>query len=153
MDLQKLTRKNTAIAFGVNVRTIGRWHDLGMPRNNDGTYNLPFCIQWKIDQIQEDIIPERSETEESQHWLTEYRKERAKLARLEREQLEGELIPAEDVRRDAAFAGRMVKEKVSAWPGRVAPLVAVESDVFKVDQILRRECNQLLEEISEAVKP
>lgn len=151
MDLKKLTRKNTAIAFGVNVRTIGRWHDLGMPRNNDGTYNLQFCIQWKIDQIQEDIIPERSETEESQYWLTEYRKERAKLARLEREQLESELIPAEDVKRDAARAARVVKDKISSWPGRVAALVAVESDVFKVDQILRKECNQLLDEVAKEV--
>jgi len=87
--------------------------------------------------------------------LTEAQKHKetylAALKKLEYEQKCGELIPAEQVKRDAERAARIVKEKVTSWPGRVAALVAVEPDPFKCDQILRQECNQLLDEIAKEV--
>jgi len=76
---------------------------------------------------------------------------RAALRKLEYEERKGLLIPAEQVRKDADFAGRLVKRMVSNWPSRIAALVAAESDHFKCEQILRKECNQLLEEISQEV--
>ena len=71
--------------------------------------------------------------------------------KLEYEKEKKLLINAEDVKKDAERAARIVKERVTAWPGRTAPLVAPVSDVFEVEQILKRESDQLLEEISKAV--
>lgn len=73
----------------------------------------------------------------------------AALKKLEYEQKNGELILAEDVKHDAARAARIVKGAVSSWPGRTAPLLAPVSDVFEVEQILKRECDQLLNEIAD----
>ena len=73
---------------------------------------------------------------------------KAALRKLEYEEKTGRLISAEEVKRDASRVGMIVKERVSAWPGRTAPLVAPISDIFEVEQILKREGDQLLTEIS-----
>ena len=73
------------------------------------------------------------------------------LRKLEYEKESGKLINADDVRKDAEKEARIVKERVIAWPGRTAPLVAPVTDEFEVEQILKRETDQLLEEISKAV--
>jgi hypothetical protein len=75
-------------------------------------------------------------------------KYKAALKKLDYEQKSLQLIDADEVKREADFAGRLVKQKVSSWPGRVSALVAAESDPFKCEQILKKECNELLEEIS-----
>ena len=76
---------------------------------------------------------------------------RAALRKLEYEEKRGQLISADQVRRDADSAARLVKDKVTTWPSRIAPLIAAESDLFKCEQILKQECDQLLEEISQEV--
>ena len=75
-------------------------------------------------------------------------KYKAALKKLDYEQKSLQLTPSDEVKREADFAGRLVKQKVSSWPGRVYALVAAESDPFKCEQILKKECNELLEEIS-----
>ena len=57
------------------------------------------------------------------------------------------LKPADQVKSDAFFCADMVKQQVSAWPGRVFALVAAESDPFRCEQILKRETEALLTEI------
>jgi len=76
---------------------------------------------------------------------------KAGLRKLEYEIKRGKLIEADQVRKDADKAARLVKEKVNAWPGRVSALVAAEDDQFKCEQILKKECNELLDEISEGL--
>lgn len=73
----------------------------------------------------------------------------AALKKLEFEEKSGELISAEDVKRDAERAARIVKDLVTSWPGRTAPIVAPITDVFEVEQALKRECDQLLNEIAD----
>ena len=74
------------------------------------------------------------------------------LRELEYKKEKGLLIDADGVRRDAEKAARIVKERVTAWPGRTAPLLAAITDEFECEQILIKECNQLLEEISQEFK-
>jgi len=72
----------------------------------------------------------------------------AALKKLEYEQKSKLLIPADDVRRDAEKIGGFVKSKLQAIPARIAALVAVEPDSFECEQILKKEINQILEELS-----
>ncbi|MBC8394274.1 MAG: HNH endonuclease [Deltaproteobacteria bacterium] len=73
------------------------------------------------------------------------------LKQLEFDEKKGNLLNADDVKKDAEKAARIVKERVTAWPGRTAPLVAPITDEFEVEQVLKLECDRLLEEISKAV--
>jgi hypothetical protein len=97
VDLEKLLRKHIAWAFIVNVRTITRWVKEGFPRNEDGSYHLQKCIQWVIDRVEEKSGTSNQDSEESLHWLGQYRKEKAIMARLRRETLEGDLMSKTEI--------------------------------------------------------
>jgi len=150
MNLLKLNRKDTATAFAVNVRTVTRWYESGMPRNGDKSFNLPACISWRHDQIKEgmeDILPE-AETEESKKWLAEYRKQRALIAEIERKKLEGTVIETAEVERDAFNIGRAVRDSLLNIPDRISAILAAETDESKVSEFLTKEIRQALEVLS-----
>jgi len=75
-------------------------------------------------------------------------KYRALGAKLEYEQKREELMSKADVVREATVAGILIKEKLSAIPGRLGALAAAESDPFKCEQMLKLEINQVLEDLS-----
>jgi len=76
---------------------------------------------------------------------------RAALSKLEYEEKSGKLIPAEQVRKDADALGRLVKGLFTAMPPRTAPLLAAETDPFKVQQMMIKEVNQILTEIADTL--
>ena len=137
-----------AFVFGVTKARIHQFVKEGMPKSKRNAYPLALCVQWAVRFWKAKASDPDDETRRHKKRLV---KEKADQLERVNKSARGELIPSEQVRRDAKRAGRIVKEKVTSWPGRVAALVAVESDVFKVDQILRQECNQLLDEISREV--
>ena len=47
VDFRSATQRQTALAHGVDERTIRRWSDMGMPRNKDGTYDIPSTVRWR----------------------------------------------------------------------------------------------------------
>ncbi len=73
------------------------------------------------------------------------------LRKIEYDKESGKSLDAEDVKRDAERVARIVKEKVTSWPGRTAPIITPLTDVFEVEQALKKECDQLLNEISKEV--
>jgi len=93
-----------------------------------------------------------AETKESQKWLTEFRKERAKLARIERKKAEGGLIPMEEVRKDVFDMARATRDAVMSIPERIAAILAAEKDQGKVREILNNEIRQALEGVARGEK-
>ena len=73
------------------------------------------------------------------------------LKKLEYEERAGKTVNTDTVRRDAERAARIVKELVTSWPGRTAPIITPLTDVFEVEQALKKECDQLLNEISKEI--
>jgi len=50
VDFSHLDQVDVARAHGVCSRTIRRWCALaGMPRNDDGTFDLPHTIRWRAE--------------------------------------------------------------------------------------------------------
>lgn len=97
-NMTELTRNQLAELFGVNPSTIS-WHkSAGMPVNEDGrTFDAPACVQWLLARVEQAVSKDSGETDESRHWLTQFRKERAKTARIERLKAEEKLIAREDI--------------------------------------------------------
>lgn len=137
-----------AFIFGITKSRIRQYVKEGLPKSARNSYPLAASVQWVIEYWKK-----RALVTDNAIKLHKKRLLKAQADRTERENktASSELLPADIVKRDASKAGQVVKEKVTSWPGRVSPLVAVESDPFKVEQILKKECNQLLDEISKGV--
>lgn len=78
---------------------------------------------------------------------------KAILIKSECEKESGKLILASEVAKDGDRLGRLINERLTAVSPRVAPLVAPLSDPFQCEQVMKKEINQILEEVSkEALK-
>jgi len=121
MDIEKLKRKDLAFIFSVDPRTVTRWYQDGMPRNRDNSYDLRAAIKWREEKLSE--MTSAAETEESVRWLTAFRKERAKHARLERLKAEGNLISKEQVLEQWVWRMSEIANFLSQWPMRLMNLL------------------------------
>lgn len=147
-DLNKISRKDMAHAFGVDVRTITRWGKQGLPKNADATYDLPACIRWRLDRA-EDVLPTPvgTESEESQKALTAWRKERFKIARIERLALEGKYVLESDVDKEAFECARATRDQMMAIPDRLDSVLAAESDPHEINRMLTLEVRKALDRV------
>ena len=136
MDFKKLSQKELGEALGITPRSIQRWE---CPRNNDGTYSLPDVFQWRTGQAKKAGASMKEIDEKSKEALARWRDEKAKLAELERKQLEHQLIDIDQVRRLMFNHGQHTREMLESMPVRAAALVAPEFDQFSCQQILADE--------------
>jgi hypothetical protein len=86
-----------------------------------------------IDGLPEDQIPDLNKSRARRE---HYQAEKAKLEAL---QGRGELVPAEEVKREAFAMGRQIRDAMQGIPDRVASLLAASSDVRDVHQMLTEE--------------
>ena len=138
-----MSQKDVAQGFGVSRVTVFRWHNEGMPRNADGSYNLPDCIDWFSRRAGAEPTPE---SQESQRWLTAFRKERALIVKLERKRLEGTLIPVEEVEWKFTDRAHAFSKALQLLARRVAFRTAGESkkEYQAVFDIIEEETNAIL---------
>ena len=159
MDFRNVKQRDIADIFNITPRTVRRWTDLGLPKNKDGGYDLPACVQWVIDRL-ESQRPSK-EDGEGQRWLSEFRKERTLITRLERERLEGRLISVEEVERKFTNRCYEFRNTLLLLPRRVAHRIAAKSkkQLREVEAILDEEVRTYLMnyarpiELDETVKP
>lgn len=151
-----LNREHLSRIFGVSLRTIATWLVKGMPRQEDG-FNLPDCITWfagqQVGQSKKQSHGQEPEPENS-IWLERYRKERARMARLDRMARQGSLLPKEEM--EKAFTDRAFEfaRGVLHLSRRVAHKVAEKSSkpLRDVERILDLEARRLLEEYSRPIE-
>jgi hypothetical protein len=76
--------------------------------------------------------------------LTEATK--AKLLQIELDEKEGRLVNAEAIQRAVYAAIRGIRDRTFQISARVAPILAAETDAFKVDQLLEAEIRSVFED-------
>jgi hypothetical protein len=86
-DFSQLSGVAIAQLMGVDVRTVTRWCGQGAPRNDDGSFDAPAVVQWRISRA-----AAKGETDQRQRLAA------AQAERVERENLiaAGELIRTQD---------------------------------------------------------
>jgi hypothetical protein len=127
-DFAQVSRQElSAHVFRVTPQTISKWVlKEGMPRNENGTFCVADCVEWFMERVEQSRGSGGDELDEAKQWLTEFRKERALKARMERETLEEQLFPREEV--TAAWCNRYahIKRHLLVWskrlPGRLVGL-------------------------------
>lgn len=123
VDFQRLNQKQLASALGKTDRTIRNiQEERGFPRNKDKTYSLPEVIQWLIDQALLEASPS-----EGDRWLTQFRKERALMVSMEREQLEKKLIPIEEVEQGFSDRAYELARRLLLMSRRIGQRIAGKS--------------------------
>lgn len=142
LSVNALTKKEVALLFGVSVRTITNWQkEEAFPRNVDGSYPGPACIKW-LEARFEDRGGVEIETAEAQKWLTEFRKERALIARIEREKLEETLFSKVEISKAWSERVQLVCSGLELFADRLPPLLDGKRriDMF---EIIRQEVWEL----------
>lgn len=96
-----------------------------------------------ISELPEDQIPELNESRaRREHY-------QAEKARLEALQGRGELVTAEDVKREAFALGRALRDQLMGIPDRVASMVAATNDARQVHHLLTEEIRVALRGLSD----
>ncbi len=78
--------------------------------------------------------------------------EKAIMARYDRLEMEGKLLNAEDVRKDAYRAAINVRRAVLSAPDRVAPVLLEAKNAREIRSILRRELTDALIDVSKVIE-
>ena len=149
----KANRSELAIVFGVSETTITKWTKDGMPREQaKGTagsvYSTGDCIRWFANREKSKLVASVDGS------IFDLNTERARLAHhqanktaLEEKVLNGELIPAEEIKKawgDAVMASR---SKFLALPGKLAKVAINAESVKEVEREADRLVREALEEI------
>ncbi len=75
---------------------------------------------------------------------------KAKMAKLDYEEREKQLVDARKVREDAFQAGRLVRDALLGIPDRMADILAAESDPGQVRAQLYNEIESALQSLTES---
>lgn len=132
---------DVARCFGVDRAMITRWKAAGMPHQN-GVFSLPECIRWRLEREVEAMAP-KSATPEGEKWLTAFRRERARMAKLERLARQGELITKADVMEGWIWRCSDLKRGLYSWQSRLPPILEGK-DAISMRLVLRDAVDELL---------
>ena len=139
-DAAHMTASAVAKIFGIRRQSFAAWK--GCPRNSDGSYNLTDVIQWKIENMAEQLrarVPEPPSTA-----LERYREARARRAELEVGQLQDSLVDKADVE---ARWGRVLSHLVQSFDGMghaIAPRLAMRHEK-EIAATVRAEVHHIIE--------
>jgi hypothetical protein len=78
--------------------------------------------------------------------------EKLLLAQIKRKHQSAELVEAEQIKTRAFEAAKAIKESCIAIADRTAPLVAAEGEAFACKQIILKEVNYILEDLSQKLE-
>ena len=150
MNFEQMRQKEIALGVGVTVKSIQRWTSDGMPRNEDDSYSLPRVGEWLVDRAKDEVS---STDTDSDRWLGQYRKERALIARMEREQLEKKLGPIDVFEREFTERAYELTRRLMLLSRRISHKVAGKSKraLKDVSTVIDDEVHAMLEEYSRPI--
>lgn len=147
-NLDRLSRAELAKLLSLDPSTISRHKTAGMPVNRGGrTYNGPECIRWLLSKVENAASADSGESDESRKWLTAFRRERAKTARIERLEKEKELIPLSEVIPEWVAKAYVYRNSLLAYSHRLPPLLTGKNQL-EAREILHKESCLLLAALS-----
>jgi len=126
MNIKSLSGADLARCFGVDRSMVTRWKKAGMPETK-GVFSLPECIKWRLEREADAMTPKAGVSDEGEKWLTAFRRERARMARLERLARQGELISKPEVIEEWSMRASELKKSLLAAPVRLSPVLEGKS--------------------------
>lgn len=75
---------------------------------------------------------------------------KAQLEKLKYEKEIGKLVEADGMQKALTDFGRLMAQRITGWPARLAPMLAVETDPIKIEAVMKRETGALIDELRTA---
>jgi phage terminase Nu1 subunit (DNA packaging protein) len=138
-----LSASVVADVLGISTRRVNQLAEARiLPRSGTG-FELRGAVRAYLANLREEIRP--ATLADAQARLTGAK---ARIAEIQRDRLEGELVAIGDVAAAVAKEYSTVRQRLLAIPSRVAPVAAVESDPRKIHDAVEREIASALSELS-----
>lgn len=144
-------RAELAEIFGVSVASVDHWLRSGAPCDASGAtakFNTAEMVDWRIAQAVERVTesaPADSDTlDDARRRKTQAE---AELAEIEVAEKRGEVVNIAEAARTVAEEYAAVRAKLLGIPGRLAPLMAIETDQPACKALLVREITEALNEL------
>jgi phage terminase Nu1 subunit (DNA packaging protein) len=147
--MQKVTTSDLANILGVTERRIGQLVVKKiLRRESRGTFDLANSVQAFVAHRESIVASEHGQGAYGKARADLYR-ERAKMARLQREKLEGELIAKADIIALNTAIATVVKTRILAIGSKIAPRLVMIPTPAQIESLLRAEHVEALEELSQ----
>lgn len=140
-----------ACVLGITGRRVRQLAEDGQFEKSDGSFNLCDCVQRYISSVSGGTKSKEEEKIEMVARNSEamIKQSKAKIAKMEASELEGQMHRSEDV---AVFMDDLIftmRSALMALPGRLAVDVAATQSAAEASDIIRKEANKVMLEISE----
>lgn len=151
--------KTLSELLNISARRIQQLANEGtVHKASRGKYDLTRSVQGYITYLN-DQIPNKAngDTNTDSRSVTEMGRavlmtEKAKMAKIERREMEGGLKPAEEVRKEAYSAAVNVRRAMLTLPDRLSPVLVNMSDSREIRSFLRRELTAGLTDVSAEIE-
>lgn len=90
--------------------------------DNRGVFDLPACIRWRLEREADAMAP-KTATPEGEKWLTLFRKERARIARIDRLERQGKVLPREELLPEWAQVYQEFRQACLGLENKLPPLL------------------------------
>ena len=147
-----VNRAELAAIFGVSTNTVTSWTARGCPHVQAGglgkawTFDTAAVAQWQAQRS-----PASGQVEDPDERELRKRKLAVDLAQAELELAkdQGELVNAEEVRREAYTLARTMRDAFQNLPDRLADELAAETDAGAIHHRLETELKSILRQLAE----
>lgn len=129
--------------LGISTRRVNQLAEARiLPRSGNG-FEMRASVRAYLDNLREEIRP--ANLADAQARLTTAK---ARIAEIQRDRLEGELVAIADVAATVSAEYSVVRQRLLAIPSRLAPRVAGESDHREIHRAIEAEIVEALSELS-----
>lgn len=135
------TQEDVAKCFGVSIRTVAYWAKDGLPVREDGRFELKDILRWKKER--EDARANGNGVRKND-WDEKDKQFKAMQRELDFRKKSGELVEERDVSKAAFECARKIRDNFLMLPDRLSPILAAETDMLKVKNILSNEIREIL---------
>lgn len=136
-DLRAVSRAILAKVFRCSGPNINAMVSRGMPKREDGGYDLFDCVGWRLDELA--MVGGSAETKEARRWLTRYRKSRALRDELQHRKEKGDLIPVDEVRLMAQVSHGEMRSALDNLEARLSGQLVGQTDRREVSRLIELE--------------
>jgi phage terminase Nu1 subunit (DNA packaging protein) len=139
------TQEDVSRAFGVAARSVKRWSQSGMPKRDDGRYDIVDIAVWKYkrERVPGQGEPAAAQVGEAAQADIEYRKLRTLKEKAEYERLIGTVVERSEVARVIGAKVTSVKNALLSIPRKLTPRL-LGADARAISAVLDEEIRAAL---------
>lgn len=145
-----VTQAAIARLFGVTVRTVQRWTEMGMPREGDlrgASYDQTKCIAWKMERVREEVEQEMPPVDSIEEARRRKAIADADLAEYDVGERRRELMTTDQYREALLAAYERVGQRLKTLEPRLSPELIGIKTLTQSRKIIRGAVRELMDEL------